>query len=621
MRAAKYSRLGPAAEVLGIVSLEDPQPGPGEVRVRLSFSGVNPTDWKRRLLGPAKPPPTGQIPNQDGAGEIDAVGPNVDDARLGERVWVFHAAWNRPGGTAAEYVCVPAGQAVTLPPTTSMQLGASLGIPYITAHGALTGDGPVDGKTVLVTGGGGAVGHAAIELGAFLGARVIATASSPEKAESARQAGAEAVLDYRSSGYLDQLSREAPTGVDRIVDVAIGANFTASLEVLAPHGVIVCYASEAQDPVLPVRALMTRNATIRFLLVFNFTPQQIDSAISDITRALVSGSIRPLPTKVLPTCRNSDRPRAGRARHLRSSAPGCPRMMHSVRTADVAVIGLGAIGLPVCVHVSEAGFRVQAWNRTPGRAKRATTSGAMTVGDLGSIDAQIILTALPDMPQLSQVLDSGLEGVLRAGDVLVVLSTVSPPAMHQLEHRLADAGVHVLDAPVSGGDVGAWEGTLSVMVGGAADDLENCRPVLDAFSGRIEHLGPLGSGQFAKACNQIIVGTTLAAIGEALTLGRAAGLDDAKLLSVLSAGMAGSRAMEIKREKYLSGDFSPGGSIANQLKDLRIALESAAALGCDLSVAAIVAEQYQSLSDAGESGLDHSAVIHATERARPDGPS
>lgn len=300
MRAARYDRLGPAAEVLEVLELDDPRPAPGEVRVRLAFSGVNPTDWKRRLLGPAQPPPGGQIPNQDGAGEIDEVGEGVPAARLGERVWVFHAAWNRPGGTAAQYVCVPSPQAVPLPPHASLTVGASLGIPYITAHAALTGDGSIQGLTVLVTGGGGAVGHAAVELGVLLGARVIATASTPEKAESARSAGAAEVLDYRSETYVDDLRRIAPCGVDRIVDVAIGANFAASLEAIAPHGVLVSYASEGQDPVLPVRALMTLNTTIRFLLVYNFTPEQIGAAISDITRALEDGRIQPLPTTILP---------------------------------------------------------------------------------------------------------------------------------------------------------------------------------------------------------------------------------------------------------------------------------------------------------------------------------
>ncbi|MDP1878356.1 MAG: NADPH:quinone reductase [Actinomycetota bacterium] len=299
MRAAQYDRLGPAADVLSIVELDDPEPGPGEVRVEVSFSGVNPTDWKRRTAGPLAPGPA-QIPNQDGAGIIDAVGAGVSTQRLGERVWVFHAAWNRPGGTAAGYVCVPGAQAVTLPEGVSMELGASLGIPYITAHAALTYDGDIADATVLVTGGGGAVGHAAIELGAFLGADVIASASTPEKAQVARAAGARAVLDYRSPDYLTDLRATAPMGVDRIVEVALGANIAASQAVLRPGAVIVAYASEATDPVLPARALMTLNAQVRFLLVYTLPQDRIQAATADISQALGEGLITSLPTVVYP---------------------------------------------------------------------------------------------------------------------------------------------------------------------------------------------------------------------------------------------------------------------------------------------------------------------------------
>lgn len=288
-------------------------------------------------------------------------------------------------------------------------------------------------------------------------------------------------------------------------------------------------------------------------------------------------------------------------------------MTPSSRAADVAVIGLGAIGLPVCINARTSGFAVQGWNRTPGRAQRAIDAGVDVVTDLTGIDAAVVLAVLPDIPQLLDVLDSGLQAAMRPGDLLVVMSTVSPTTMRPLALRMAQVDVSVIDAPVSGGDVGAWEGTLSIMVGGANEDLAKCRPVLAALSSRIEHLGPLGSGQLAKACNQIIVGTTLAAIGEALALSRSAGLDDAQVLDVLGAGMAGSRAMDIKRPKYLSGDYSPGGSIANQLKDLRIALETADDLGARLPVTALVADLYQRLSDDGCSDLDHSAVIMAIE--------
>ncbi len=286
------------------------------------------------------------------------------------------------------------------------------------------------------------------------------------------------------------------------------------------------------------------------------------------------------------------------------------------RAADVAILGLGAMGLPVCVNASTAGFRVQGWNRSPGPRQQAAKAGAAVPSTLDKIDAPIILSVLPDMPQLFDVLDSGLTEVIREGDVLVVMSTVAPSSMHILAERLALLGASVIDAPVSGGDVGAWESTLSIMVGGETDDLAKCLQVLQAISHRIEHMGPLGSGQMAKACNQMIVGATLAAIGEALTLGRAADLDDAQLLDVLGAGLAGSRAMEIKRSKYLSSDYTPGGSVANQLRDLRIALDSAQSFGYVPRLTSVVTEDYQKLVDTGESGLDHSAIILISERDR-----
>lgn len=291
-------------------------------------------------------------------------------------------------------------------------------------------------------------------------------------------------------------------------------------------------------------------------------------------------------------------------------------MTGRTRAADVAVIGLGAIGLPVCLNLSAAGFKVQGWNRSPERRQKAADAGVPIVRTVDTIDTPIILSVLPDMPQLCEVLDAGLEAVLQSGDILVVMSTVAPSSMHFLAERLDSSGVSVIDAPVSGGDVGAWEAKLSIMVGGASEDLARCLGVLQAVSHRIEHLGPLGSGQLAKACNQIIVGATLTAIGEALTLGRAAGLDDRQLLDVLGAGMAGSRTMDIKRPKYLNADYTAGGSVANQLKDLRIALEAAGALGYVPRLASIVTDEYQRLVDAGESALDHSAVILSAERSR-----
>ncbi|MEI8055884.1 MAG: NADPH:quinone reductase [Actinomycetes bacterium] len=294
MLAAAYSQRGSADEVLAVREVPDPVVGPGEVRVRIHTSGVNPTDWKSRSAG--APIEDYLIPNQDGAGIIDQVGAGVDPSRLGQRVWVFHAAWQRTNGTAAQFTALPAGQAVPLPDTIGFDQGAGLGIPYITAHGCLYGDGPIDGLTVLVAAGAGAVGHAAIELAVFGGARVIATVSSQEKAQIARAAGAHVVVNYRDCDAAAQIAAAAPGGVDRIIEVALGANLELDLAVLKPHGVIVTYANEPTDPTIPVRTLMFANTTLRFVIVYLFTGQQIASALDAISAALAAGQLSSLPT-------------------------------------------------------------------------------------------------------------------------------------------------------------------------------------------------------------------------------------------------------------------------------------------------------------------------------------
>jgi NADPH2:quinone reductase len=238
------------------------------------------------------------VPGQDGAGVVDAVGPGVDPARVGQRVWVFHAAWRSPHGTAAQYTVVPAAQAVVLPSTVPDDQGAGLGIPYLTAHRCVFGDGPVDGRTLLVTGGAGAVGNAAIQLARWGGAQVLTTVSSPAKATLAQAAGAHAVLNYRDPGYVGALRSAAPDGVHRVVDVALGANLAAYLPVLRPQAHIVTYASEETDPVVPTRALMTQNLTVGFVLVYGLSASQITHAVTDVTGALVDGALRPLPAHV-----------------------------------------------------------------------------------------------------------------------------------------------------------------------------------------------------------------------------------------------------------------------------------------------------------------------------------
>src|SRR5258706_4201929 len=197
MRAALYERHGPAREVLRVEDLERPEPGPGEVRVRVEVSGINPTDWKSRSGATPRPIDGFQIPHSDGAGVIDAVGEGVDAGRFGRRVWLWLAAAGRRWGTAAEWTVVPEHQAVPLPDSASAELGASLGVPAMTAHRCLFADGPVDGKAVLVAGGAGAVGHFAIELAKRAGARGITTVNGPYKAELAAKAGPDPVVNYR----------------------------------------------------------------------------------------------------------------------------------------------------------------------------------------------------------------------------------------------------------------------------------------------------------------------------------------------------------------------------------------------------------------------------------------
>ncbi|HEX4656751.1 MAG TPA: NADPH:quinone reductase [Streptosporangiaceae bacterium] len=301
MRAALYERHGPAREVLRVKDVQRPEPGPGEVRVRVEVSGINPTDWKSRSGATPRPIDGFQIPHPDGAGVIDAVGEGVDPGRNGQRVWLWMAAAGRRWGTAAEWTVVPEGAAVTLPDSASAELGASLGVPALTAHRCLFADGPVDGKTVLVSGGAGAVGHFAIELAKRAGARVITTVSGPKKAALAAKAGADLVVNYREPGAAERIrSFAGPGGVDHVVELALGANLQLDLAVLRPGARIVTYAAEAADPVLPVRACMTANVVLRFVLLYGVAPEALGQAVRDITAALAAGALTELPVTRFP---------------------------------------------------------------------------------------------------------------------------------------------------------------------------------------------------------------------------------------------------------------------------------------------------------------------------------
>ncbi len=292
MRAAWYEKTGGAAEVLRLGEMPDPEPGPGEVRVRVAVSGLNPTDVKAR----AGSRPMGFpriIPHQDGAGVVDRVGPGVPASRKGERVWVYIVQWQRPFGTAAEYVCVPARRAITLSANLTFAEGACLGIPAVTAHRCLFADGPIEGQTVLVTGGAGAVGHYAVQLAKWNGARVIATVSSPEKAAVAMAAGADHTVNYRTEDVAARaLALTDGQGVDRVVDVDFGGNLGNTLKALKPNGVIAAYASMGEpEPTLPFYTLMRNNLTVRTVLLYTIPEAAKDTATRDIVRLAEAGRL------------------------------------------------------------------------------------------------------------------------------------------------------------------------------------------------------------------------------------------------------------------------------------------------------------------------------------------
>jgi 2-hydroxy-3-oxopropionate reductase len=281
---------------------------------------------------------------------------------------------------------------------------------------------------------------------------------------------------------------------------------------------------------------------------------------------------------------------------------------------SVAVIGLGVMGLPIVNNLLKAGVTVEVWNRSEPAILRAEEAGAIRLNSLSETSAKIVLTVLPDIKEVREVLDNGLASALTKECVLVVMGTVSPVAMATLADELAKKEIRILDAPMSGGDIGAIEGTLSIMVGGDLDSYLRVLPIFEKIGKTIRLLGPVGSGQIAKACNQVVVAITLTALGEAVTLARRSGLNAHEVLDLLSGGLANSQALKIKREKIESGDFSPGGYSKFQLKDLNFALESANGIGVDLPVTSIVRQLFSDLVEHGDGELDHSAIIREIER-------
>ena len=322
MKSVVYSRTGDPS-VLRLVDRDVTEPGPGEVRVRVVVSGVNPTDWKSRLgSGDGAAPPFPEVtPNQDGAGVVDALGEGVVDVSVGDRVWVYLAGHQRPTGTAQEYTNLPAGRVVRLPGGTSFDIGASLGVPAMTAHRALTvsEDGPgrlhpgaLAGQVVLVAGGAGAVGHAAIQLARWAGATVLTTVSGAAKAALATAAGAHHVISYRDQDAATALKKVAPEGVDLVVEVAAAANAQLNLDVVKPRASVAIYANDGGGEfTLDVRQNMIKNLRYQFVLLYTVGEAALRAAAEDITLALVDEALpiaedAGLPLHRFPLARTAD---------------------------------------------------------------------------------------------------------------------------------------------------------------------------------------------------------------------------------------------------------------------------------------------------------------------------
>ena len=303
MRAALYQAFGPAREVLELGDADTPEPGPGDVLVRLHTSAINPSDVKKRAGAfPDLLDGGFVIPNSDGAGIIDSVGEGVDKSRKGERVWIFQAQHERRFGTAAEYVAISSNCAPRLPEKADFAVGASLGIPAMTAHRAVFADGDVENQTLLVMGGAGRVGYYAVQWAHRSGATVIATASNAVDNAACREAGADHVVDHRADDFARQVldaSKGAP--IDRVIDLEFGTNLPVSVEVLKVGGTIAAYGSAREpEPVLPFYPMMYKDLTVRMIIVYAMPVSAKDHAVADINSALAHGWLRHRVARTMP---------------------------------------------------------------------------------------------------------------------------------------------------------------------------------------------------------------------------------------------------------------------------------------------------------------------------------
>lgn len=320
MRAVVYTESGDAS-VLELVEREPAEPGPGEVRVRIVRAGVNPTDWKFRAGGMGELAFPEIVPGQDGAGVVDAVGPDVTDLAVGDRVWTMLAQHTRPGGTAQEQVVLPVANVAVLPEGASYDLGASLGVPAVTAHRALTtseggptrlAPGALAGRTVLVAGGAGAVGNAAIQLARWAGATVVSSVSSDEKGALATAAGAHHVVDYHRVDLVEAVRELASDGVDLVVEVSPAQNLRKDVALVRPRGTIAIYANNGGDEVtLGVRETFSTNVRFQWVLLYTVGHEALRAAAQDVTAAVADGAYgvgedRGLPLHHYPLERTAD---------------------------------------------------------------------------------------------------------------------------------------------------------------------------------------------------------------------------------------------------------------------------------------------------------------------------
>ena len=300
MKAAWYESKGEAKDVLKVGEMPDPTPGPGEVRVRVYVSAVNPSDTKQRAAwgaGPKMPYPR-IIPHNDGAGVIDSVGPGVPHSRVGERVWVFEAQRDgRAFGTAADFVVLPSAHAIHLPDGATMDDGASMGVPGMTAHQLLFRDGGIQGQTVFVAGGAGSVGHIAVQLARWAGARVIASVGAESQAVIARACGASCVINYKSEDVAAKVEEftGSANSVDRVIEVAFAKNAELDAKMLRRGGVIATYMIDEHDPkpAIALMPLLLKNITVHFTLVYVMSKGAHDAAAAELNAALAAKALTP----------------------------------------------------------------------------------------------------------------------------------------------------------------------------------------------------------------------------------------------------------------------------------------------------------------------------------------